>query len=99
LKIATDEAAAAVPAAQQGGAAVTFAPAPYPPLNAFNPAPANFTTTILGAQANTPPCGQVPSNGAMAAPVVAPVSQVPAPDPSNFKTVFVTQDPNAAGKK
>ena len=75
------------------------APAPYPPLNAFNPVPPVFNQTFLGAVANTPACGQVPSTGATAAPSVAPVAQVPMPDPGDFKVVTVNQDPNAAGKK
>jgi ribA/ribD-fused uncharacterized protein len=73
-----------------------LAPAPFPIQNAFNPAPATFNTTILGAQANTPPCNQVPSNGATAQPSVAPVAAVPEPE---YKTVTVSSDPNVANKK
>lgn len=91
------------PYPQLGGGAplnggTTLAPGPYPVAPAFSPAPPTFNTTILGAQANTPPCGQVPSNGATATPVVAPVSVVPAPEPE-YKVLTVSSDPNAGSKK
>jgi hypothetical protein len=83
------------PLIQTGGG---MNPAPYPILNAFNPAPAPSNAVTLGAQANTPPCGQLPSNGATAAPSVEPVAQVPTPEPE-YKVLTVSSDPNAAGKK
>jgi ribA/ribD-fused uncharacterized protein len=92
------EAAAAAPVQQGGGLPFGQAAAPYPPLNAFNPVPPPSNVTYLGATANTPACGQVPSNGATAAPSVAPVSQVPLPEPE-YKTLTLSSDPNAAGKK
>jgi hypothetical protein len=75
-----------------------LAPGSFPIQNAFNPVAPTFNTTILGAQANTPPCGQVPSNGATALPSVAPVAAVPDVPAPEYKNVTVTSDPNA-GKK
>jgi hypothetical protein len=96
-------AAAAAPSAQSGGA---LNPAPYPVYNAFNPAPPPSNTVILGAQANTPACGQVPSTGATAMPSVAPLPNVPLDQPlpqpqpePEYKVLTLSSDPNVAGKK
>jgi ribA/ribD-fused uncharacterized protein len=93
LTIATEPVHVAEAAPQMGGGAP---PAPYPIQNAFNPAPPPSNAVILGAQANVPPCGQVPSNGATAAPLVAPVPQAPEPE---YKVLTVSSDPNAVSKK
>jgi hypothetical protein len=100
LTINTESAA---PLAQQGGG---LNPGPYPVLNAFNPAPPPSNTVILGAQANTPACGQVPSTGATAYPSMAPLPNVPLeqqiPQPTQepeYKVLTLSSDPNAAGKK
>jgi DNA-directed RNA polymerase II subunit RPB2 len=87
----------------QTGGGVQFAHAAYPIVNAFNASPVPSNTVILGTQANIPPCGQVPSTGATAAPSIAPVAQVPLPpqpqpDASEFKVVTVSSDPNPQGK-
>lgn len=88
-------------AAQVGGGAA-LAPAPFPVTAAFTPAPAPSQATTLGAQANVPPCNQPPSNGAMAAPVVAPVGVVPTPQPGpvpEFKVLTLTGDLGGGDKK
>lgn len=90
LQISTEAAPAILTG---GGMPFGQAAAPYPPLNAFNPAPPPSNVTVLGVQANTPACGQVPSTGATAYPSIAPVSQVPLPQ-TEYKTVVVTSDPN-----
>jgi DNA-directed RNA polymerase II subunit RPB2 len=93
-----------VAAPQSGGGGVGLNPGSYPVVNAFNPAPPPSNAVILGAQANTPPCNQVPSTGATAYPSVAPlpnvplVQQVPQPEPE-YKVLTLSSDPNTAGKK
>ncbi len=86
---------------QAGGGAL--APAPFPVTAAFAPAPPPSNATTLGAQANTPPCNQVPSNGATAAPSVAPLPNVPlpaTPQPiAEFKVLTLSGDLGGANSK
>lgn len=93
-----------VAAPQSGGGGVGLNPGPYPVVNAFNPAPPPSNAVILGAQANTPPCNQVPSTGATAYPSVAPLPNVPLAQPvpqpePEYKVLTLSSDPNVAGKK
>jgi ribA/ribD-fused uncharacterized protein len=104
LTINTESVVSTTTVAPQAGGGLN--PAPYPVLNAFNPAPAPSNAVILGAQANTPPCNQVPSTGATAYPAMAPLPNVPltqqVPQPTQepeYKVLTLSSDPNTAGKK